>query len=468
MMHLFAQLAVSSAYGAPPSYLAGMTQLIQHTKLHWRSAARTLGRGLTALLLFMALISIGMVACGGGGASDPAPVEQAPPAVTGSSGSTGGSGGGSSATAVMMTTTFSLQVAELNTTLSSPWGLAFLPDGRMLVTEKGGTLKLLATNGSTVGTVSGVPSVNSSGQGGLLDVVIDPAYASNQRIYMTFSENDSSNAGINSTAVVRAKLDAAARSLSEVTVIYRQAPKVASSGHYGSRLVFDRNGYLFVALGDRQSNSERGFAQDLTRGNGKVMRITTEGSPAPGNPSFATAGAQSAIWSYGHRNPQGAALHPTTGELWVSEHCPQGGDELNRVEAGKNYGWPVISYGQEYGSTTQVGEGTAKAGMEQPVSYWLTRDGSAYTGGSKSSIAPAGLVIYNGDKFPEYSGNLFSGALAGAALWRVVLGGSDGRTEIFRERLLASRGERIRDVRQGGDGWIYLLTDNGKLLRLSR
>jgi aldose sugar dehydrogenase len=233
-------------------------------------------------------------------------------------------------------------------------------------------------------------------------------------------------------------------------------------------LVFDKNGYLFVALGDRQSNSERGFAQDLTRGNGKVMRITTEGMPAPGNPSFATAGAQSAIWSYGHRNPQGAALHPVTGELWLNEHGPQGGDEINRAEAGKNYGWPVISYGQEYGSTTQVGEGTAKAGMEQPVSYWLTRDGSAYTGGSKSSIAPSGMVIYSGSKFPEYSGNIFNGALAGAALWRIVLGGADGKTEVFRERLLASRGERIRDVRQGMDGWIYLLTDNGKLLRVSR
>jgi aldose sugar dehydrogenase len=232
--------------------------------------------------------------------------------------------------------------------------------------------------------------------------------------------------------------------------------------------VFDSNGYLFVALGDRQNSDQRGFAQDLTRGNGKVMRITTEGSPAPGNPSFASAGAQSAIWSYGHRNPQGAALHPTTGELWVSEHGPQGGDEINRVESGKNYGWPIISYGQEYGSTNQVGEGTAKVGMEQPVSFWITRDGSPYTSGAKSSIAPSGLAIYSGSKFPEYSGNLFSGALAGTALWRVVLGGSDGKTEIFRERLLAARAERIRDVRQGPDGWIYLLTDNGKLLRVSR
>jgi aldose sugar dehydrogenase len=468
-MHLFAQFAFSSDCAAPRGYLGGMTKLIQSSACTWRSAAHMLGRGFTFLLLLMAMVSIGMVACGGGGgASDAAtaPVSQAAPS-SADSGTGAGSGGGGTPNAAMLTTTFALQVSELNTTLSSPWGLAFLPDGRMLVTEKSGSLKLLAANGSTVGTVSGLPAVNSAGQGGLLDVVIDPAFAANQRIYMTFSENDSANATINGTAVVRAKLDATARTLSEVAVIYRQAPKVASSGHYGSRLVFDKNGYLFVALGDRQNSDQRGFSQDLTRGNGKVMRITTEGMPAPGNPSFSATNAQSAIWSYGHRNPQGAALHPSTGELWVSEHGPQGGDELNRAEAGKNYGWPVISYGQEYGSTTQVGEGTAKAGMEQPVSYWLTRDGSAYSSGAKSSMAPSGLVIYSGSSFPEYSGNLFSGALAGTALWRIVLS-SDGKSEMFRERLLASRGERIRDVRQGPDGWLYLLTDNGKLLRISR
>lgn len=371
------------------------------------------------------------------------------------------------AQAPMRTTTFALQLTELNTSLQRPWGLAFLPDGRMLVTEKDGSLKLLAANGSSLGAVQGVPAVNSGGQGGLLDVVIDPAFASNQRIYMTFSENDSSNASINGTAVLRARLDATARSLSDVMVIYRQLPKVSSSGHFGSRLVFDRSGHLFVALGDRQSRSERVHAQDLSRGNGKVMRITTDGAPAPGNPRFSAANAQAGIWSYGHRNPQGAALHPGTGELWVSEHGPQGGDEINRVEAGKNYGWPVISYGQEYGLSIQVGEGTTKAGMEQPVSYWLTRDGSPFSGLIKSSIAPSGLIFYTGDKFPEYRGNLFSGALAGTALWRIVLA-ADGKSEIFRERLLASLGERIRDVRQGPDGWLYLLTDSGKLLRVSK
>jgi aldose sugar dehydrogenase len=304
-------------------------------------------------------------------------------------------------------------------------------------------------------------------------VVIDPAFATNQRIYLTFAENDSTNSSLNGTAVARAKLNLTTNALTELTVIYRQSPKVSgSTGHYGSRLVFDRSGNLFVAMGDRQNGDQRGFSQDLTKGNGKVARITTEGMPATGNPSFTATNAQTGIWSYGHRNPQGATLHPTTGELWVSEHGPQGGDEINLTLAGKNYGWPVISHGQEYGTADQVGEGTSKPGMEQPVSLWITIDGSAFSGGRKSSMAPSGLAFYTGDKFPEYQGNLFSGALAGTALWRIVLGGADGRQEIFRERLLASRGERIRDVRQGPDGYLYLLTHNtsgpSKLLRVSK
>lgn len=469
-MHLLTPLALGCALPAPRGCAGALTPSIEH--FSWRSAAGRLGRGLTLLLLLLLLLlalgSILMVTSGGGSGDTSSSAQgQTGQLVVASNFGSGGASGSPYA-AAMLTTSFALKVTELNTSLASPWGLAFLPDGRMLVTEKGGTLKLLAPDGSTVGTIQGVPAVSSVGQGGLLDVVIDPAYASNQRIYMSFSENDSSHASINSTAVVRAKLDAASRTLSEVTVIYRQAPKVASNGHFGSRLVFDKSGFLFVALGDRQKNDQRGFSQDLTRGHGKVMRITTEGMPAPGNPSFAAAGAQSTIWSYGHRNPQGAALHPSTGELWVSEHGPQGGDEINRAQAGKNYGWPIVSYGQEYGTTIQVGEGAVKVGMEPPVSSWLTRDGSAFAGGFKSSIAPSGLVFYNGEKFPEFGGNLFSGALAGTALWRIVLGGADGRQEIFRERLLASRSERIRDVRQGADGWIYLLTDNGKLLRVSR
>ncbi len=361
-----------------------------------------------------------------------------------------------------------LKVESINSSLQSPWGLAFLPDGRMLVTEKAGVLKLLSASGQTQTTLGGLPVVNSAGQGGLLDVALDPAFATNQQIFLSFSEGDATETGLSGTAIARARLDLATKQLRDVNVIYRQMPKVNSTGHFGSRLVFDRSGYLFATLGDRQSRAQRGFAQDVTRGNGKVVRITTDGKPAPGNPNFGTAGALPGLWSYGHRNPQGAVLHPRTGDLWVSEHGPQGGDEINLTLPGRNYGWPVISYGQEYGTPIAVGEGTSKAGMEQPVIIWVSRDGNPSPGLFKSSIAPSGLAFYTGDKFPEFQGNLFSGALAGTALWRIVLDGQDGKTEISRERLLSNLGERIRDVRQGPDGWIYLLTDSGKLWRLTR
>jgi aldose sugar dehydrogenase len=358
----------------------------------------------------------------------------------------------------------SLKVTEITKALNSPWGMAFLPDGRTLVTERAGTLRIVSLAGTVSASISGVPAVDARGQGGLLDVALDPAFASNQRIYLSFSKLDAKDT--NSTVVARAVLNTSSLVLSSVTVIFEQTPKVVSTGHFGSRLVFDKNGYLFVTLGDRQTNAQRGFAQDLTRGNGKVMRITTDGAAAPGNPNLG-ASAQPVIWSYGHRNPQGAALHPTTGELWVNEHGAQGGDELNLALAGKNYGWPLASYSQEYGTTTPIGS-PSLPGMTQPVSYWITKDDRAFTGGSQSSIAPSGMAIYSGDKFPEFQGNIFLGALAGTALWRVVLGGADGKTEVFRERLLASRGERIRDVRVGPDGWIYLLTDSGKMLRVSK
>lgn len=365
-----------------------------------------------------------------------------------------------------------VKVVELASGLDAPWSLAFLPDGKLLVTQRGGQLRLRNADGTPVNSgadqVSGVPAVEAVEQGGLLDVAVDPAFASNRRIYFSYAERDASNASFNGTAVARAELDVASRSLSNVAVIFRQQPKAQSSAHFGSRLVFDRNGYLFVTLGERRSTDQRGFAQDLTRGHGKIMRITTDGTPAPGNPNFGVAGAQPQIWSYGHRNVQGAALHPATGDLWIDEHGPQGGDEVNLVLPGRNYGWPVISWGQEYGTLTQVGEGTAKAGMEQPLTYWEKIDGSAWTPGTqKSSIAPSGMAFYTGDALPDWKGSLFVGALAGTALWRLAL---NGNTVTSRERLLADRGERIRDVRQGPDGWLYLLTDssNGKLLRLER
>jgi aldose sugar dehydrogenase len=248
--------------------------------------------------------------------------------------------------------------------------------------------------------------------------------------------------------------------LTQVQVIYRQSPKVAgSSGHYGGRIVQSPDGLLFVTMGDRQLDSERGKAQDLGAGHGKVVRITTDGAAAPGNPFAGQAGAQAAIWSYGHRNPQGATLHPTTGELWTHEHGPQGGDELNRTRPGLNYGWPRVSYGCEYGAPvgncTPVGGASSGAGFEPPVSHWVP-----------TSIAPSGLVVYSGDRFPAWRGQVFMGALAGQALWRVELGPNN--SVVAREALFSTLGARIRDVRQGPDGWLYLLTDSssGRILRV--
>ncbi|HSV59948.1 MAG TPA: PQQ-dependent sugar dehydrogenase [Variovorax sp.] len=414
----------------------------------------------TGSLLLVLALAAGITACGGGGGGGPTPAASgAPNSIAGTT--TVGDAAQDGRVERPPPGTVNLKLVELVTGLNGPWSLAFLPDSRILITQRGGQLRLRNADASPAAAndlVSGVPQVLFEGQGGLLDVAVDPQFASNRRIYLAFSEGTSSS---NSTAVARAELNVTTRALENVTVIFRQLPKVASSAHFGSRLMFDRAGHLFVTLGDRLLDSQRGFAQDVTRGNGKVVRITTEGAAAPGNPGFG-ANAHLGLWSIGHRNPQGAALHPASGELWISEHGPQGGDEINRVVPGLNYGWPVISYGQEYGTTTQVGEGTAKAGMEQPVSYWETIDGTPWTGGAKSSIAPSGIAFYSADVIPQWKGNLFVGALAGTALWRLTL---NGNAVTGRERLLAERGERIRDVRQGPDGWLYLLTDNGKLLR---
>ncbi|HYF20808.1 MAG TPA: PQQ-dependent sugar dehydrogenase, partial [Ramlibacter sp.] len=238
-------------------------------------------------------------------------------------------------------------------------------------------------------------------------------------------------------------------------------PKVASGAHFGSRLVFDRSGHLFVTLGDR--DNVRDFAQDLTRGHGKVMRITVDGAPAPGNPTWSVAGAQPTIWSLGHRNPQGAAVHPVTGDLWVSEHGPQGGDEINRILPGRNYGWPLVSRGQVYETENPWGD-ASRAGMEDAAWVWLTRDGSPWSAGQKSSTAPAGMTFYAGTAVPQWQGNLFVTALAGRALWRLVL---DGSTVVSQERLLVDVG-RLRDVKTGPDEALYLLTDAGQLLRYGR
>jgi glucose/arabinose dehydrogenase len=338
--------------------------------------------------------------------------------------------------------------------LQNPWSLAFLPDlerdGRMLVTEKAGRLRLVGRDGKPGVSVDGVPRVDARGQGGLLDVVIDPKFADNRFVYLSYSEPaaEPGEAG-NGTAVARARLDG--QRLVELKVIFRQRPKFGGSAHFGSRLVFDRGGRMFVTLGDRFNL--RDAAQQLDNHIGKVVRIESDGSVPSDNPFAKRAGALPEIWSYGHRNVQGAALHPATGELWTHEHGPQGGDEVNVDLAGANYGWPVITHGREYGSGRKIGEGTEKPGIESPVTVWVP------------SIAPSGMAFLASDRYPGWKGNLFVGALRAEVLVRLEL---DGRKAVREERLLNTLFQRVRDVRQGPDGWLYLLTDSadGRLLRL--
>ena len=330
-----------------------------------------------------------------------------------------------------------------------PWGLAFLPDGRLLVTERPGRLRLIGEDGRLSAPVANVPEVQASGQGGLLDIALSPDFASSSVVFFSFAEPR--GRGQAATAVARAKLvpDGESARLDDVKVIFRQEPAASGGRHFGSRLVFAPDGNLFVTVGER-GQAEK--AQDLGTHYGKVVRVRPDGSVPPDNPFVGKAGARPEIWSYGHRNVQGAALNPATGMLWTVEHGARGGDELNIPRAGRNYGWPVITYGRDY-SGAKIGEGTAKAGMEQPVYYW------------DPSIAPSGMAFYTGELFPQWKGNLFVGALAGAALHRLVL---DGDRVVGEEVLLRNLGERIRDVRAGPDGALWLLTDNprGRILRV--
>jgi glucose/arabinose dehydrogenase len=332
--------------------------------------------------------------------------------------------------------------------LQHPWGLAFLPDGRLLVTERPGRMRIVERDGKLSPPLSGVPAVDARGQGGLLDVALDPAFASNQLVYWSYSETGD---GGNGTAVARGRLDGSR--LADVQVIFRQQPKVASTAHFGSRLVFDRSGKLFVTLGDRFSRKDD--AQTLDNHIGKIVRIERDGAAAADNPKLAS-GALPQIYSYGHRNVQGAALHPATGELWATEHGPQGGDELNRIAPGRNHGWPVITYGRNYGSGTKIGDGSERADIVAPLKHWVP-----------TSIAPSGLAFLTSERYPGWQGSLFAGALRGSALVRLSL---DGNRVVGEERLLTGLNERIRDVRQGPDGWLYALTDSddGRVLRLER
>ena len=339
----------------------------------------------------------------------------------------------------------------LNDLLVRPWGLAFLPDGRILVTEKRGRMVILSAEGTTVQeALTGLPEVADASQGGLLDVALDPDFTTDPWIYWTYAEpGTGAELGLAGTAVARGRL--IGNTLNDVEVIYRQKPKVTGGGHFGSRMAFHSDRTLYVTLGERQKFTP---AQDLTTTLGKVIRINHDGTIPPDNPSI--IGAEPEILSYGHRNPQGAAIRPGSDDLWVTEHGPQGGDEINKIVAGGNFGWPVVSYGCNYGDPVsdacRIGGGVHAPNYIEPVSYWVP-----------VSIAPSGMIFYTGTGFPQWQGNLFVGALVGTALWRVELNKDQ---EVLRERLFFEPNERIRDVEQGPDGWIYLLTDSGKLVQI--
>ncbi|TQV83504.1 PQQ-dependent sugar dehydrogenase [Denitrobaculum tricleocarpae] len=335
------------------------------------------------------------------------------------------------------------RIVTLADNLEHPWGLAFLPDGTMLVTERPGRLNIVR-EGEAPKPVSGVPEVVESGQGGMLDVVLHPDFESNQLIYLSYSGAGEGGAG---TEVVRGRLEGDA--LTDVEQIFAVEAKSGGGRHFGSRLMFGADGMLYITSGDR-GDPDR--AQDLKDHAGKVIRVTADGEVPDDNPFKDNADAHPEIYSWGHRNPQGMALQPGTNRIWTVEHGPRGGDELNLVEAGTNFGWPVITYGRSYAGFS-IGEGTSKSGMAQPVTYWVP------------SISPSGLAFYDGEAFPEWEGNLFVGGLSARALIRMEL---VGERVVHQEQLLVDYDERVRDVRQGPDGLLYLLIDDseGSLIRL--
>lgn len=335
--------------------------------------------------------------------------------------------------------------------ISHPWGLAFLPEGGMLVTERGGNLRFVSDRGAVGDPIAGVPDIVAGGQGGLLDVALHPDFADNRLVYLSYAE--AGDGGVNGTAIARGVLTDDMGTLDGVEVIFRQEPKVASRAHFGSRLVFDNDGLLWATLGERSSPQYRVLAQDLGTHLGKVIRIRDDGSVPEDNPFVDVSGALPEIWSYGHRNPQGMALHPDTGAVWLHEHGPRGGDEVQIPAAGANHGWPVFSYGTEYSGDPIAQEDTYPEEFAQPIHQWTP------------SIAPSGMAFYTGDLLPAWRGNLLVGALAGQRLVRLDL---DGDAVVGEEHLLVGMGKRIRDVRDGPDGAVYLLTDEaaGEILRI--
>ncbi|WP_367209759.1 PQQ-dependent sugar dehydrogenase [Sphingobacterium sp. R2] len=334
--------------------------------------------------------------------------------------------------------------------LKSPWGITAMPDGRLLISEKEGDFRIATKDGELSEPIKGLPPVNSSGQGGLLGVRLDPNFESNRMVYWVFSDNTAAGT---LTAVAKGKLSADEKSIEGAKVIYQATPAHKGNLHYGGRIIFDKNGNIIVSTGERSDLVTRPLAQDLNAALGKILRITTDGQPAQGNPFLGNSNARPEIFSYGHRNPQGLAIHPETGDLWETEFGPRGGDELNRIESGKNYGWPTITYGIEY-KGDKVGEGIQqKDGLEQPVYYW------------DPVLSPSGIAFYTGQNIPEWKNNLFICGLSSMHIARIIL--KDNKV-VGEERLLGNEGQRFRDITQGKDGALYAITDLGKLYKIDK
>jgi len=338
----------------------------------------------------------------------------------------------------------------LTTSLRSPWGIAALPDGRFIINEKEGTMKIVTASGTIGEAIKGVPKVFSNGQGGLLGISIDPAFSQNRMIYWAFSQLIGEESV---TSVAKGKLSSDEKILENVAVIYQAKPSYNGALHFGGRVVARKDGNLFLSTGERSDMVTRPQAQDLNSGLGKIIRITTDGKPAAGNPFIGKANARPEIYSYGHRNVQGIALHTVTGDLWEAEFGPRGGDEVNRIVAGKNYGWPTITYGIEYAGGKVGGGIQQKEGLEQPEYYW------------DPDISPSGITFYDGKDIAEWKNNLFVSSLSGTHICRLVIENNKVTGE---ERLLSGENQRFRDITEGADGALYAITDQGKLYRIGK
>ncbi|MBC7565887.1 MAG: PQQ-dependent sugar dehydrogenase [Pedobacter sp.] len=347
-------------------------------------------------------------------------------------------------------TTTSYSSAIITSALQSPWGIASLPGGKFLVNEKAGKMRVVTATGAIGEPISGLPAVNAAGQGGLLGLCLDPEFTTNRMVYWSFSQPSADG---NVTAIAKGKLSTDERSLEGVTVIYRATPGYSGTNHYGGRILFDRTGNLMASTGERSDLVTRPQAQSLNSGLGKVVRITKDGQPAAGNPFIGQADARPEIYSLGHRNPQGLAIHPVTGAIWQAEHGPRGGDEINKLQAGGNFGWPIITYGIEY-SGERVGEGIQqRSGLQQPAYYW------------DPVVSPSGMTFYSGNRIPEWQNNLFISALSGMHIIRLAF---ENDKVVGEERLLASERQRFRDITQGTDGALYAITDQGRLYRMDK